>query len=385
MKGVGSEGQDAHGRKLWYARGASFLQIGCGAQLSVYEAVHMADQGLSGTLIGLLLALENGLIIFTSPFWGRLADRFRFHRRLIAIGTIGLSFCLAWFAFADSAGDFVIYAMARGILLPAVMGVMPALALGNLPEGRQGEGYGSYRSYGSIGFMAGTMLLPLLLPSVKQVALAASVVLPVSLVFIFALSRPRPRTREEEAAFDGRLPPLLYWFLGASFLVSLTDPAINGFYNSYAKTLGAPLDWIGFLSGLNGFFAFISLPLMGRWVDAKGPNLVLYLGFGAQVIRLLAASFINSPEWLWLPILTQPFGWAGREVASIVFLTLLCGPARRAIAVTLMVSTKMAGMMAGAFLMGWLSDIHGYPEMFRIVALLASTSLIGLVFILRPR
>ena len=122
---------------------------------------------------------------------------------------------------------------------------------------------------------------------------------------------------------------------------------------------------------------------MGRWVDLKGAKVVLYLGFGAQAVRLLAASYVTAPEWLWLPVLTHPLGWAGREVASIVFITLLCGASRRATAVTLMISTKMAGMMVGSFLMGWLSDLYGYPVMFRIIAGLASCSLIFLVFVLR--
>ncbi|MEX0332357.1 MAG: MFS transporter [Puniceicoccaceae bacterium] len=369
-------------RKLWHARGSCFLQIGCAAQLSVYEAVHMMEQGLNGTLIGLLLALENALIIITSPFWGRVADRFRFHRRLIAIGTIGLSFCLLWFAYADSPSDFLFYAILRGVLFPTIMGVMPALVLGNLAQGSEGEGYGDYRSYGSIGFMAATLLLPALLSSITNIAIVAAALLPLSLIFVFSLDRPQPRTASEEAAFSQKLPTLLYWFLAANFLVSLTDPAINGFYNSFAKSLGAPLEWIGVLSSLNGFLGFIFLPLTGRWVDWKGANLILILGFSAQSLRLLTASFMTAPEWLWLPQLFHGFGWAGREVASIVFVTLLCGPTRRATAVTLLISTKMAGMTTGSFLMGWLSDLFGYPIMFRIIAVLAGFSLVLLLFVL---
>ena len=86
--------------KLWLARGACFLQIGCAAQLSVYEAVHMMEQGISGTMTGTIIAIQNALIILTSPLWGWVADRYRFYRRLISIGTIGISFTLAWFAFA---------------------------------------------------------------------------------------------------------------------------------------------------------------------------------------------------------------------------------------------------------------------------------------------
>lgn len=372
-------------RLLWNLRWSCFFQVGCIAQLSVYEAVHMTEQGLSGTRIGLLLALANALVIFTSPLWGRIADQYQFYRRLVGMGTLGLSATLVWFAFADSNTDFLIYVILRGLLTTSVMGVMPALALANLPQEGQGKGYGGYRSYGSIGFMAATFILPALLPIIFTIILTASVLLPISLIFIFGLQRPAPRTAQEEKAFQGKLPPLLYWFLAAHFLVCMTEPAINGFYNSFARTLGSPLEWIGVISGFNGFIAFISLPLIGMWVDKRGPELILMLGFAAQGLRLFTASFITLPEFLWIPQLFHSFGWAGREVATIVFITLLAGPTRRATAVTLAISTKMAGMMVGSFLMGSLSDLYGYPVMFRIIAALAGCSLVFLVFVLRKR
>ena len=76
-------------RKLWYLRGSCLIQIGCGAQLNVFEAVHMMDKGISGTMIGILLAIGNVLILGSSPFWGRIADRLGIYRRLIALGTFG--------------------------------------------------------------------------------------------------------------------------------------------------------------------------------------------------------------------------------------------------------------------------------------------------------
>jgi MFS family permease len=276
-----------------------------------------------------------------------------------------------------------VYSILRGILFTSVMGVMPALALANLPAGNQGKGYGTYRSFGSIGFMAGTLILPFFLPSIQAITIVAAILLPISLFFVFGLQRPAVRTREEEASFKGKLPVQLYWFLAANFLVSLTEPAINGFYNSFGRSLGATLPWIGVISGFTGFIAFISLPLMGRWVDLRGPKIILLLGFASQGLRLLTASFISAPEWLWVPHLFHSFGWAGREVATVVFVSMLAGSTKRATAISLTVSTKMAGMMVGSYLMGYLSDLYGYPVMFRIIAAMALCSLIFLAVVLR--
>ncbi len=375
------ETSKSYARKLWLARGACFLQIGCGAQLSIYAAVHMTDKGLSGTAIGILLAIESALIILTGPLWGWVADRYHFYRRLIAIGTIGLTATMAWFAIADSELDFLFYVLLRGIMVTSVMGVMPALALANLPPESQGKSFGSYRSFGSIGFMTSSLLLPMFLPSIESIILLAALVFPTSLYFVFALERPPPRTTSEEEAFHKKLPPLLYWFLVANFLVCLTDPAINGFYNSYARTLGADLEWIGFISSLNGFTAFLFLPIMGSWVDRRGPKLILLLGYASQSLRMLSASFVTAPEWLWMPQVFHIFGWAGREVAAILFIAVLAGTTKRATAMGLYVSTKMAGLMVGSFLMGRLSDLYGYSVMFQIVSAIAAFSLVFLLYV----
>jgi len=370
-------------RKLWNARGASFIQMIGITQMGIYETVHMLDMGISETMIGIILAIENGLIIFTSPFWGRVADKYRIYRRLVAIGCLGIGGTLTWFAFCDTTLDFFIYAIMRGVLTPLVMGIMPALALANLSKNSQGQGYGGYRAYGSAGCVVAALLLPVIFSSIPPIAVTAAILMPLSLIFVFSLDKPAPRTASEEASFKGKLPVLLYWFLAAHFLVSLTMPAVNGFYNSFARTLGSPLEWIGVISALNGFVGFIFLPIMGKWVDLRGAKMILILGFAAQALRLLTASYISSPEWLWIPHTFHIFGWAGREVATIVFVTMLAGPAKRATAVTLTISIGMAGTMVGSLLMGSLSDLFGYPIMFRIISAITFLGLFFLIFVLR--
>jgi len=147
---------------------------------------------------------------------------------------------------------------------------MPALALANLPVTGQGKGYGGYRSFGSVGSMTAALILPAILAFILPIALVAAIMMPLSLFFIFNLEQPATRTGSEEVSFQAKMPSLLYWFLAAHFLVSLTSPAITGFYNSFALTLGSPLEWIGVISALNGFIGFIILPLMGSLSDLYG-------------------------------------------------------------------------------------------------------------------
>lgn len=74
--------------------------------------------------------------------------------------------------------------------------------------------------------------------------------------------------------------------------------------------------------------ALLSLPLMGKWVDANRIRWVLALGFLSQTLRPLTISLILDPNWLWTSQLFLFFRWAAREVGSIVFMTLLLGSQR---------------------------------------------------------
>ena len=53
------------------------------------------------------------------------------------------------------------------------------------------------------------------------------------------------------------------------------------------------------------------------------------------------------------------FGFAGKEVATLLFLSALLGKTRLGMASSFLVAMRMTGMMAGSLLMGWLDVLLG--------------------------
>tara|TARA_B110000305_G_scaffold185134_1_gene205957 strand:+ start:457 stop:1584 length:1128 start_codon:yes stop_codon:yes gene_type:complete len=370
---------------MWNMRLASLIQVAGLGLLGSFETVQMKDLGLTEAQIGMVLGVEHGLMIFTALAWGRLADKTRLLRNCITISTVGMVVTFAWFSQAETFAGFMGYGVLRGLFMPAIIGLMPALALANLDPSKPGSGFGGYRRYGSIGFLFAATGLPLIFSDIPTMALVAMLYVPISIWFVRRLKDP---VLEKDTA-DTRPPPVnslaLKWFLVASFFVSFADPGAHGFFNTYARELGASIEWVGVLTGMTGLIALFTLGYMGRLADRIGAGRLLVLGFTAQGLRMLTNSVITNPDWLWVPHLFHSFGFAGKEVATLLFLSALLGKTRWGMASSLLVAMRMSGMMAGSFLMGWLAENYGYPVMFQVIAACVGIGMIALWMALRAR
>jgi MFS family permease len=365
-------------QSIWLLRLACFCQVAGVGALTTYEAVHMRASGLSNATIGYLLSLQYGLIIVMGPIWGRIADRSMRYKEIVAIGSVGLV-AAAWvFSYAQGLGSFLAYCFLRGFFFPTLNGIMPALAVHNIGRERQGRGFGGYRAFGSIGFMTATIVLPYLLAEIPQVTRIASLFLPMSILALIPLRNPAAHLFEARAFHWKSIPAALHLYLIAYFFISMTEPAVHGFFGAYASSLGASVAWIGVLSGMTGFMALISLPIVGHWIDLKGPRLILVGAFLAQSLRMFITAGITNPDWLWLPHLLHFMGWAGKEVGTIILVTRLVGESNKATGLTIAVSVKVLGMMVGAWMMGQVAERWDYQVMFGCIG---ATALIGFLIL----
>ena len=124
---------------------------------------------------------------------------------------------------------------------------------------------------------------------------------------------------------------------------------------------------------------------MGRLADRIGAARILVLGFSAQGLRMLTTSFITDADWLWVAHLFHGFGWAGKEVGTLLLLSTLLGKKRLGMAGSLLISVRMAGMMAGSLVMGWLAESQGYPFMFQVIAGCVGLGMVALFMALRQQ
>lgn len=358
-------------KPIWILRFACFCQIAGLGFLTTYEAVHMRQNGLSNGTVGNLLTLQFGLIIIMGPIWGRLADLTLRYKEIVILGMVGLIGSIWIFSYAHDFKSFLIYSCLRGALFPAVNGIMPALAIHNIGKKGQGKGFGGYRAFGSIGFMTATFFLPLFFHEIPAIARAASCFLPFAIYALITLKNPQVQLGARKRFNLKSIPVPLYYYFIAYFLISMTEPAVHAFFGAYGNSLGASDQLIGQIASINGLLALFALPIVGRWIDIKGPRFIILLGMLSQCLRMFTTAQITDPHYLWIPQLFHFLGWAGIEIGTIIYVSSLMDEKDKATGLSIAVSVKVLGMMAGASLMGHLTEAHSYPYMYNVVGTIA--------------
>lgn len=330
--------------------------------------------GVGEAMIGLILGSGSGFFIVSSLFWGRLADRNRWHKKIVACGTIAFAGLLHYFAICETPGEFFLYSLGRAAFIPMIAGMMPTIAVNAFGRKNRGSKFGIYRAFGSLGFILGTMVSPLIFNDIAVVARVASVTLLLSLILIRGLPDPAVRMDAMVPLRIGELNPIIKRFLVAFFFIALAEPSVYGFFTAYARDLGGSTRLIGMLLGVMGLVALVSLPLMGKAVDRASPNLILSISFLAQPLRVFTTSWIGDPHYLWIPLLLHGICWGGIEVSAIVYLSSLVNEDQRATVLSYYTAMRMFGMLIGAGISGYLAETMGYVFMFRV---LSGAALIG--------
>ena len=360
----------------WILRITCLMQIASVGILFAFEAVRMKDMGVGETAIGFILGASSGIFILSSLFWGRLADRHHWHRKIAIWGSVVIFFLLLYFSICTEVWEFAIYGVVKSLVAPMVFGMMPALAVNSFGKKRQGRDFGVYRAFGSMGFILGGMVLPLIFNDIAMVARVGSLLIFASCFLLVQLPEPETKSPTTQALKIRFLHPGIKLFLISFFFITLSEPAIGGFFSAYARHLGGSTRLLGILFGVMGCMALIFLPLMGRWMDRANPVMILSIAFFAQPVRVFITSMIGQPELLWIPLLLHGICWGGIEVAAIVYLSNLAGEGQKATLLSYYMAMRMLGNFLGASFSGYLAEDFGYVLMFRTVAFIA---LIGAV------
>lgn len=339
--------------------------------LFVFEAVRMKDLGVGESTIGLILGSGSGLLIVASIYWGRFADRQGVHKEVVLWGTIGYFVLVFYFAYCQTAWQFFIYAIARSILMPMIAGIMPAIAVKAHGTEQQGSKFGIYRAFGSLGFILGTMILPLIFNDIALTAQVSSVFMVVSLLLLRRLPEPEVKDVVRRPLNFRTLNPLIRSYFFAMFFISTADPAVHGFFTAYARDLGGSTRLLGILSGSYGIIAFFFLPAMGVAVDRYRPAVILTMALFCQPVRVFLPSLIDDPNFLWIPILLHGICWGGIEVVAIVYLSRLVEEDQKASVLSYYMAVRMLGNLVGASICGYVAENFGYVMMFKVVSSLA--------------
>jgi len=323
-----------------------------------YWPLYLAGRGFDAVQIGLLMGVFAGMRIVGPPLYAQRADASGRSLMLLRAAGLATVACAVVFPFLHALWAIALALAAYSALWNGFMSVYDAHVLQRL--GDDAGRYGLLRLWGSVGFIATSVLagawferagmvsLPLTLALLIGITAASLAGLPEA-----ATRRPLQATAPLRAALED---PRVRAFLGVSFLMIASHGAYYSFFSLYLERFGYPRAAIGLLWAW-AVAAEIGLFLLAPRLFLRWPlRWLMVTALAATAVRWVALAI--WPERLWVVIAAQAlhlasFGLFHLCSVAVVQALFPRGAAARGQALYGSVGYG-AGGMAGAWLSGWL-------------------------------
>ncbi len=281
--------------------------------------------GATATMVGLLVAIFAAAQLLSSPFWGRLSDRYG-RRPLLIAGLLISAVSFALFGFATSIWMLFAFRFVQGVS-GGTVGVVQAYVSDSVPPEERAKALGWITAATSAGVMIG----PLIGSYATRLGTSGPGFVAAALCIANAISAylwlPEPRRRESSAPKSTAPRRSLRKSIG-EVLANPTSPvasliwvyavgmmafmAMNGILALYlAKKFGVTKESIGWFYTYVGSISLVMRALLlGPMVRRFGEVGVMKLGAVALAVGLAAIPFAPSIPVLAVAVLFVPVGTA---------------------------------------------------------------------------
>ena len=339
--------------------------------------VYIVQVGGREAEVGFIIGVFSGSALLLRPLVGRAADHWG-RKSLILVGTGLLFISSLLYIPAQGVVPLLLVRVLHGVGWAAFGTAAFVLVADILPASRRGEGGGYYGMSVNLAMAAGPAVGVLLLQafSFPFLFLSAAGVALVAFLFSGLLSEV-PGTRGSSSAFMEKraLFPSLVLSLSA-----LTYGSIVSFLPLFARKQG--------IGNPGLFFTVFALALvlargpLGRASDRWGRGATIIPGLLASGVSLVLLSYASSLVLFLLMALLYGLAFAAVQPSLMALTIDRVPPQRRGAAMGLFGMAMDLGIGAGSFLWGFVAQVAGFPQMYRLAGL---TSLVALVVFLAGR
>ncbi len=134
-----------------------------------YFNIYFNDVGLTSFQIGIVNAIPKGLSLLIMPFWGMATDYFGENKKILMITILGTMFSVLLFPLTSDFYLLLLFMFIYAVFQNPVIPLTDTLLLDYL--GSQGEDYGKYRLWGSVGYMVTVLFIGYFLENTRSVNL----------------------------------------------------------------------------------------------------------------------------------------------------------------------------------------------------------------------
>jgi PPP family 3-phenylpropionic acid transporter len=363
------------------------LVYGAGGITMPFLPQYLKSLGLTGTELGLLLAMNPALSLVAPPLWAQVSDRTGRPGRALFIVTSGtalaFSLLLVVKSFAAALSAFVVYACFNS----AISTLIDSMALRHVA--RTGGSYARIRLFGSLGFASVSLLFGRWVGAVDQRVVVGALTLlgagaawsAMSLSYVRARAGHGPKPSWDAA---------LGLAQGHDMRVFLVAVAVHwaacGPYHSalaiHATALALPTHVIGDAATLGVVSEIGVMSIWPRWGHRFSPRVVLCVSFAASAVRWLGMALTSNGTVLVLLSVFHGLTFGVFFLAAVAFMTERVPDSLRATGQALFVACAFGvGSLAGVLATGVGLDL--LPNTHALFGISAALEVIPAVLVLQ--
>ncbi|MGH7926260.1 MAG: MFS transporter [Candidatus Binatia bacterium] len=355
-----------------------------------YFSLYLRENaGLSGTQLGMILAVSPLVGMIAQPLWGQVADRTGARSRVLAFLTLGTALGYAALGLAQGFWMILIAMAALAFVGTAVFPLMNSVSLAILrDEGR--HAFGRVRVWGTIGYFIIILVFPWFLgfyrPHTVMKSTAQGIsepglgfMFPITAVLVLvsafiafflpqkgAIALRAERGDWRELMRNRSFMRFLFFVLSAHFLMH----GPMWLFPLFVRSRGGDLDTIRAMWILMLTFEIPLVLLTGSGLKRLGARGLLAVGVFAGGLRWTLSAILSDPTLLFAVQMLHGVTVVGVNVGSPLYLDTVAPERLRSTAqgILSMVGAGVAGIASNTAA-GWLVDQGGTDALYLICGL----------------
>jgi PPP family 3-phenylpropionic acid transporter len=351
-----------------------FLLFAAYASAFPFIVVYYRDLGFSGAEIGLLTGIAPLITFFGAPFWTRLADSTRRHRRIMTL-TMGLGIlAICAFPLVRTFLPILLLSVSMSFFFSPASSFADSAVMHMLGEKK--DLYGRVRLGGTVGF---GLAAPIAGAIVQDTGLRAAfwfagamylLALLVSRTFDHGSSASRPASGG--GARELLANPRWLLFLGVAFAGGLSLTAANNYLFPYMEELGAGGAIMGVALTVGTIIEYPVLFFGNRLIRVFKPHGLFMLSMVATGLRLVLFGWNTSPDLVLAIQLLNGLSFPVMWMAGVAYAHENAPPGLAATAQGLFGAMVFGiGQAVGGFLGGPLLESIGGRGLFLVYGIIA--------------
>ena len=355
-----------------------------------YFALYLRENaGLTGTQVGLILAISPFVGMMAQPIWGQLADRTGARSRTLALLTVGTALGYLGLGLADGFWPIMLATAVLALVGTAIFPMMTSVSLAILRNAGR-HAFGHVRAWGTIGYFILIMVFPWMLQifgapldqrvfdtNVSQPGLGlmfpitASLVLVASFIAFFLPKKGAVALRAARGDWRELIHNRAFLrFLGFSLIAHFLMHGPMWLFPLFVRSRGGDLTTIRDMWVL---MLLVEIPLVlstGSGLKRLGARGLLGVGVLIGGMRWTLCALINEPTLLFAVQALHGVTVVGLNLGSPLYLDVVAPEKLRSTAqgILSMVGSGIAGI-ASNISAGWLMDRSGIDLLYLICGL----------------